>query len=120
MSQGPTAAPESGVPVDPELPSRELPSELASSELLPALASSEPLPTLASSEPLPGLVLPEPPPEPLWPLDPELHPAPESDSACPPLASGVEPDGWTPEPQEQKVAIAAGTARSQRARIVAR
>jgi hypothetical protein len=119
MSQGPATAvpPESGVPLDPELASRELLPEPASLELLPEPASSELLPELASPELLPELVSPELPSDPSLPIDPELLPAPESDSSCPPLASATESDGRTSEPQEQKVAIAAGPARSQRAPI---
>jgi hypothetical protein len=132
MSQGPVPAvvPESGVPLDPELP--ELLPELALPELLPELAAlpellpelaalPELLPELALPELLPELALPEVPPEPSLLLDPVLPPALESDSSCPPLASGTEFDGPTlEEPQEQKVAIAVGTAKSQRARIGAR
>jgi hypothetical protein len=126
MSQGPVPAvpPESGVPLAPELPEL-LPElalpELALPELLPELALPELVPELAPPELVPELAPPEVPPDPSLPLDPVLPPALESDSSCPPLASGRESDGPTlEEPQEQKVAIAVGTAKSQRARIGAR
>jgi hypothetical protein len=131
MSQGPVAVvpPESGVPLAPELP--ELLPELALPELLPELALPELLPELALPELPPELALPELPPELVLPellselalpelppdpsllLDAEVLSAPESDSSCPPLASGTECDGPTSEPQEQKVAIAAGKAISE-------
>jgi hypothetical protein len=120
MSQGPVPAPESTVPLDPELP--ELPPEPA--PLLDPELPEVPLEPEPPLDPeLPEVPLePEPPldPEaPELPLEPELPRDPEADpllASCV-LASGDEPELSLLEPQAQNVAVAAVTAKRVRARM---
>jgi hypothetical protein len=128
MSQGPVlVVPESGIPLDPELPEPPLEPELPlDPELLePPLEPELPLDPELLEPPLEPLPLdPDPvplePPLEVEPLEPVLPSVPEAD---PLLACDAPPSGEEfvelslLEPQPQRVAVAAATAKKVRARM---
>jgi hypothetical protein len=109
-------APESAIPLDPELPELPLEPELPLDPELPELPLD---PELVEVPLEPELLLN---PESLeLPLEPELPPEPEGDPLLPGsdmLASGEKPVLSPVEPQAQTVTVADATAKRLRARMV--